>query len=54
MLEFFDFFINIWNRMADLLDSVVFNLGGLSVGLFTIFLGFIVIVLVVKVFWKGA
>lgn len=54
MLEFFDFLVVMWERLCNLLETISFNLGGLQVGLFSIFLGFLVFSIIIKVFWKGA
>lgn len=45
-----DFMISVWN----LLDAVVFTIGGMSVSFSALVFAFLLISIVINVFWKGA
>lgn len=52
IIEFFVSFMNdLWNTVF---DSVTFEIGGVTVSLGAIVLGFICISMIVSFFWKGA
>lgn len=40
--------------IAELLDVYCFDIQGINVSIFDLFIGFIVLSLVVSIFWKGA
>lgn len=52
-----EFILFIRDGIADLtgmLDSFSFNLGGINVTIFELFVGFIALGLIIAVFWKGS
>lgn len=41
-------------QITGMLDSFSFNLGGINVSIFDLFIGFVAMGLVIAVFWKGS
>lgn len=53
MTEFLDFFSAMWTSIAELLDQPLFDVYGIAVSFFDLILGYIVIIMIIAVFWKG-
>lgn len=54
MYEFFIFFRDCLADISGMLRSFSFSIGGISVSLLDLFLGFIAMGIIISVFWKGA
>lgn len=54
MTAFFDFFVDMWTTLINLLSSVVFEFYGYQVNLMAIIFVVFVIGFVISMFWKGA
>lgn len=54
MYEFFLFFRDCIAEISGMLRSFSFSIGGISVSIFDLFLGFVAMGIIISVFWKGA
>lgn len=54
MQEAIDFLINGITYTFDQLNAYTFEIYGMQVSFFTVFIGFIALYLVISAFWKGA
>lgn len=54
MWEFLVFFRDCIVQITDMLDDVIFDIGGVNATLLDLFLGFIALGIVISLFWKGS
>ncbi len=54
MFDFIVLISNFFSNIIDVLKTAVFNLGGVTVSLVDIIIGFVVLSIIITVFWKGA
>ena len=54
MYNFFQILGNFLSNIFSVLNSAVFDIGGVSVSLTDILLGFLALSIIITVFWKGA
>lgn len=53
MFQFIKWFRDAFFTVTDMLDSVIFDIDGIKVSLFSIMLGFMVLGFAISAFWKG-
>lgn len=53
MYNFFEFIADFLNDLVDALNMYAFNIGGISVTLWGILLGFLCLSIIISLFWKG-
>ena len=54
MEEYVFFVVNQIACLSDMLDEFSFNISGMNVSIFELFIGFVALSIVISVFWKGA
>lgn len=54
MAQFFSLLFGFWQSIYDLLCTITFDLGGISVDYGSLIVGFLFTGMIIAVFWKGA
>lgn len=54
MFDFFNLLAEFFKNIFGVLNTAIFNLGGVTVSLGSLLLGFVALSMVISFFWKGA